>query len=119
MSAVIINVSVENLVTVSEEVSERDPRRMTTAELNQQGHFQQPLLEIMRAKCLDCCGGQSGEVRRCPASDCVNWPYRMGTNPFARRSLSDAERQARRERMLNARACRTLDKIEAAAEIAV
>jgi hypothetical protein len=118
MNTTITNATVKNVETVSGEISERDPRRMTAAELNQLGHSQQPLLEIMRAKCLDCCGGQPGEVRRCPASDCANWPYRMGTNPFARRSLSEAERQARRERMLAARACRTLDKIEAAAEIA-
>lgn len=32
----------------------------------------------IRAKCLDCCCGQSAEVRKCPATDCPLWAYRMG-----------------------------------------
>lgn len=32
----------------------------------------------IRAKCLDCCCGQSAEVRKCPATDCPLWVYRMG-----------------------------------------
>lgn len=34
--------------------------------------------QAIRAKCLDCCGGQSAEVRKCPAQDCPLWLYRMG-----------------------------------------
>lgn len=34
--------------------------------------------KAIRLKCLDCCGGQSAEVRRCPAQDCPLWRYRMG-----------------------------------------
>ena len=34
--------------------------------------------KAIRAKCLDCCYGQSAEVRCCPASNCPLFPYRMG-----------------------------------------
>ena len=34
--------------------------------------------KAIRLKCLDCCCGQSAEVRRCPATECVLWRYRMG-----------------------------------------
>ena len=115
-----ITAEVSILETVSGEKIGRDPRRKTAAELNALGHFQQPMLQICKAKCLDCCAGDASEVRKCPLSDCANWPYRMGTNPFARRTLTDEERQARRERMLVARASRTASpvRIDAAVEFA-
>lgn len=34
--------------------------------------------KAIRLKCLDCCCGQSAEVRKCPAIDCPLWRYRMG-----------------------------------------
>ena len=34
--------------------------------------------KAIRLKCLDCCAGQSAEVRRCPATNCSLWRYRMG-----------------------------------------
>jgi hypothetical protein len=34
--------------------------------------------KAIRAKCLDCCVFQRKEVRLCPATDCVLWPYRFG-----------------------------------------
>ena len=36
----------------------------------------------IRAKCLDCSGASISEVRKCTATDCALWPYRMGTDPF-------------------------------------
>lgn len=38
-------------------------------------------LKAIRAKCLDCCCGQSFEVRLCPIKDCPLYPYRDGHNP--------------------------------------
>lgn len=32
----------------------------------------------IRLKCLDCCCGNSAEVRRCTATKCSLWRYRMG-----------------------------------------
>ena len=34
--------------------------------------------KAIRLKCLDCCAGQSAEVRKCPAANCPLWRYRMG-----------------------------------------
>lgn len=34
--------------------------------------------KAIRLKCLDCCCGNSAEVRRCPAEHCPLWRYRMG-----------------------------------------
>lgn len=34
--------------------------------------------KAIRLKCLDCCCGQSAEIRRCPATECALWRYRMG-----------------------------------------
>lgn len=34
--------------------------------------------KAIRLKCLDCCCGQSAEVRKCPATECPLWRYRMG-----------------------------------------
>lgn len=38
-------------------------------------------LKAIRAKCLDCSGGQPSEVRRCDIEDCPLLPYRFGKNP--------------------------------------
>ena len=34
--------------------------------------------QAIRAKCLDCSGGNRAEVRHCPSNDCPLWPYRLG-----------------------------------------
>lgn len=34
--------------------------------------------KAIRAKCLDCCCGQQGEVRRCTAVNCPLWRFRLG-----------------------------------------
>jgi hypothetical protein len=44
----------------------------------------EPILRVIRRKCLDCSAGQPSEVRLCPATSCPLHPYRMGENPFAR-----------------------------------
>ncbi len=64
----------------------RDPREMTRGELESLGHGKSPMLKIIRARCMDCCGEQQSEVRRCPSVKCANWPYRMGTNPWSDRT---------------------------------
>lgn len=38
-------------------------------------------LRVIREKCLDCSGGQRGEVRRCPVTKCALWLFRFGHNP--------------------------------------
>jgi hypothetical protein len=68
---------------------------MTPDELQACGITPQPLLAVIRAKCLDCCCGCAAEVRRCGDITCANWPYRMNVNPFrAKRHLTDTQRAA-------------------------
>ncbi len=59
-----------------------DPRSIPKATLQAAGHEPGSLLHIIREKCLDCCVGQAAEVRRCTATGCPLWPYRLGQNPF-------------------------------------
>lgn len=33
--------------------------------------------KAIRMKCLDCCCGNMAEVRKCPATNCPLWRYRM------------------------------------------
>jgi hypothetical protein len=40
------------------------------------------ITKAIRAKCIDCCAGQETEVRKCVATRCALWPFRMGRNPF-------------------------------------
>lgn len=83
-----------------------DTRGLSAPELKAAGHKPDPLLKIIRAKCIDCSGYELGEVRKCTATACELWPYRMGTNPFAKRQLSDEQKAAARERMIAARSKR-------------
>lgn len=72
----------------------RDPREMTRDELSEMGHSRMSPMEVIRARCIDCCAGQQSEVRKCTAISCVSWPYRMGKNPW--RDVSEAQRDAGR-----------------------
>lgn len=38
-------------------------------------------LKTIRAYCLDCCNGSSHEVKLCPVTRCLLYPYRFGKNP--------------------------------------
>jgi hypothetical protein len=73
----------------------RDPRRMTHAELRALGHEPMSPLAALRARCLDCAGGSSSEVRKCTAVECPAWPFRMSASPW-RAPASEAQREAGR-----------------------
>lgn len=61
-------------------------------------------LKAIREKCLDCCAGQTSEVKYCPAEDCPLWPFRMGKNPFRKeRELTEEQKINLAERMKKAR----------------
>jgi hypothetical protein len=45
-------------------------------------------MKAIRAKCLDCCVYQPGEVRKCVAVKCPLWPYRMGFSPYHAKSVA-------------------------------
>jgi len=82
----------------------RDPRNVSVEEYRAAGHEPMPILKAIRAKCIDCCAGQPSEVRKCIATGCPSWPYRMATNPFRNSpEISEEEKIRRVERMSVAR----------------
>ncbi|ADZ72183.1 hypothetical protein [Polymorphum gilvum] len=70
----------------------RDPRGLSTDDLERLGHARISPLRALRLKCLDCCNGSAREVRLCTAVDCPSWPFRMGKNPWAG-PVSEARRE--------------------------
>ena len=61
-------------------------------------------VKAIRAKCMDCCCNQVGEVEKCPAEDCPLYPFRMGKNPFrTKREMSDEQKEHMREVLAAAR----------------
>lgn len=40
----------------------------------------------IRARCIQCCNGQVKEVQLCPATTCALHQFRMGVNPFHKRT---------------------------------
>lgn len=89
---------------VNGETIGRDPRTMITDDLISMGHTPKPILDSIRAKCVDCCGGSPSEARKCVAVRCALWPYRTGDNPFrAKRVLSDDQKAALKERLQGSR----------------
>jgi hypothetical protein len=82
----------------------RDPRTVSVEDYARAGIEGEAILQVIRAKCMDCCVEQADEVRKCTAITCPNWPYRMGSNPFrAKRQLSDEQRTALVERLAASR----------------
>jgi hypothetical protein len=75
----------------------RDPRQIPAGKFDRAGLVAAPILEVIRAKCMDCCAEQSDEVRKCVSVLCPNWPYRMGTNPLRTVNLTSEERERRSE----------------------
>lgn len=53
-------------------------------------------VQAIRAKCLDCSGGECKEVKDCLATDCPLFPYRMGQNPNCKpRQVSEDQSDAK------------------------
>jgi len=40
----------------------------------------------IRAKCVECSGGSLKEVNECPVDTCALHPFRMGVNPFNKKT---------------------------------
>jgi len=69
----------------------RDPRLTTPADYDAAGVTLRPTFKAIRAKCVDCCGGNATEVRKCVAITCPLWPMRMGRFPSALRKALRAD----------------------------
>ncbi len=66
-------------------------------------------LKAIRAKCIDCCGFQTKEVRLCTAVNCPIHPFRFGKNPFRKtREMTEEERRSCAERLAKGRAKKAL-----------
>jgi hypothetical protein len=76
----------------------RDPRKIAANEFDVAGILGQPILSVLRAKCLDCSAGQTEGIRKCVSVACALWPYRMATNPFRAVNVTPEELGRRRER---------------------
>ena len=57
------------------------PSKISFHDLNGLGHPTSPIKAI-RAHCVTCSGDSISEARKCTATSCSLWPYRMGKNPF-------------------------------------
>lgn len=62
------------------------PDEIPGSDLEAMGHRQCSPLELIRAKCLECCNGSVGEARKCTRTICPLWPVRFGVRPKAWRS---------------------------------
>lgn len=60
------------------------------------------LIDAVKYKCQhDCCCDDYDSWVNCPVNTCALWPYRLGENPFNKKTFSEEEKQKRSERMRN------------------
>lgn len=52
-------------------------------------------MKAIRAKCLDCCYGQTKEVRHCPVKKCPLYLYRFGKRPKMGNYTGEASERAK------------------------
>ena len=58
------------------------------------------IMNAIKAKCLDCCCGQTSEIRECTIVKCPLHPFRLGKDPFAaKREISEEQKVQFAERM--------------------
>lgn len=62
------------------------------------------VLAGVRLNCLECSGGSSAEVLRCPSTRCSLYPFRTGKNSLRKKTLTDEQRAAAGERFRTMRA---------------
>lgn len=74
---------------------------MATAKRAENGEIEylKKPLKAIRAKCLDCSGDSSNEVKLCPIPECWLFPFRFGKNPYSTRTLSEEQKSAMSDRM--------------------
>jgi hypothetical protein len=80
----------------------RRPSDVASKILSLKFRAQNPL-KALRQKCLDCCVGNAAEVRKCVATNCALWPFRLGINPFRKRSVLSEDEKLRRAAQLRRR----------------
>lgn len=77
------------------EIIGRDPRTISEAEWASVAGDVLVGMKAIRAKCIDCSGGNHAEVRKCVSVSCPLWPLRMGSQPKGLRAArKDAAEEA-------------------------
>ena len=56
-------------------------------------------LKAIRAFCIECCGNNTAEVKRCSSKCCVLNPFRLGHNPYRKIQLTDEQKAERAEQL--------------------
>ena len=82
----------------------------TTTEIKLRNGNDRPTspLSAIKAFCLECCGYERNEVKKCTAPYCPLWEFRDGHNPYRKgREYTDEERIELAERMKRARESKT------------
>lgn len=72
-------------------------------------------IKAIRAKCLECSGDNSAEVRNCVIPSCPLYPYRMGKNPYIK--VSEERRAASAANLLRIREQRQRKNTERPKEV--
>lgn len=75
----------------------RDPRDLTADEFKALLPDAQVGFKAIRAKCMDCCGENAAEVRKCTATGCALWPLRMGEQPKGMREAKGLKGRGKRK----------------------
>lgn len=71
------------------------PGEIGPSGLKEAGLRSAPILNVIRAYCIDCAGGSKKEANSCTAIRCHLWPYRMGVNPFRPKQVLSDEHKAK------------------------
>lgn len=57
-------------------------------------------LKAIKQFCFECSGENVNEVKNCVSSKCPLRPFRMGKNPYNKREMTEEQKQAARERLM-------------------
>lgn len=60
-------------------------------------------IKAIREFCLECCGGNSADVKSCTAPRCPLYAFRFGKNPYIKREMSEEQKEAAKIRLAEAR----------------
>ncbi len=60
-------------------------------------------LRAIKQFCYECSGETIAEVKRCTATACALYPYRLGYDPERKREMTEEQKAAATERLLKAR----------------
>ena len=64
------------------------------------GSYETNPVKAIRAKCIDCSGGDRKEVSHCPITRCPLYPFREGKNPYRTpRTMSEDQREKAAQRL--------------------